>query len=184
MIKKFIAFLLIFCLSIASGCGSVITQVKINRSEYSKLEETDKIFLTTRHGKRYTLQGLDFTSSNTQVTANEYRKSDQEIQISLTDIATIEILGVRLKDGRLITKEEIAANITTDHKTSSAIGLALLLALPNAILSFLITNQEGEFSPTPFYVAWAGFTIVTGYIGYKIGKRSDEKKAIEKIEAQ
>lgn len=184
MIRKSFTFILIVCFSIYTGCVSVIKHVKVEKSEYSQLDNTDKIFLTTLEGEQYTFQNL--TISNTHAIGTEFAMSDKKVQIILSDIESIEILGVRIEDGRLITKEEIEANITTNHRINSAVGLTLLMVLPDLFISLFVGFNFDEDGPNPtaFYVSFAGFTILNGYIGYKIGKRSDEKEAIKKIEGE
>lgn len=199
MFKKLITLSVLACFLFYTGCASIISNVQVDDSEYNEIMRVEKVFVTTKDGKRYEVINFKFTE--THLVGQEVRDGTitEPIQISLSDIDHIEILGVRDAYGKIITYEEIKANLIVrpaSRTVMTVLGVigwgALGFVLGTIALFWIETAREnqGYYREEPsdigqvIFIGEIGMIVLGGYFGFKGGKNNDFRKAIEKIQLE
>ena len=111
------------------------------------------------------------------------KEKNEPFEIDFKQINSITVDGYRDPWGKLFTKDEIKANITTNHKIGGLINEVhipvTLVGLPMAVFAFHLN------SPTWKVLCLFGVgsaILLTAHEGYKNGKERDYLTAIDNIE--
>lgn len=189
MFKKSICIILIASFIFYTSCASVISEVPVKESEYDDIKTAEKIFITSKDGKEHEIIQFEFTETN--LVGKEIFSSTgitKTIEISLSDIKDINVMGVRDNKGEIIIEEEIEMNITTNTRHGFAVLGALIFGAIVFLPLYNIETEVGMEKETKMTLTFCliefPFLLFGGLLGYKIGKNIDNKKAIEKIKKE
>ena len=188
MLKKIITLMVLACFLLYTGCASIISNVQVYDSEYDKILKVEKVFITTKDGKRYEVVKFKFTETHLVGQEIRGRATAEPIQISLSDIDLIEIKGVRDDLGRIITYEEIKPYIMERYTDRSVmailgvIGFGALGFVPINSLALVMDEKSDALAMVLFLSLEIGMMVLGGHLGYKGVKNSDIRKAIKNIQ--
>ena len=189
MLGKIFIIILTTCFLFNPACSVMISEIPVKEPDYNNVKSAGKIKVTTIEGMEHEITQFEFTDTHIKGKQllrgiNPFsKKKNKPFEIELKHINSITVDGYRGPWGKLFTKDEIEANITTNHKTEGIISEVhipvLLVGIPMVILIL-------QYSPpmwTELCIFGVGSAILlTANEGYKKGKRRDILTAIDNIE--
>ncbi len=182
MFRKTITIIVLACFLFYTGCASVIQKVPVKETEYDDIKIAKKIYVTTKGGIEHEI--IQFEYTETLLIGEELLPNGKTkpIEINLSYIDYIKVIGVLDYKGEIITNEEIKMNITTNYR----IPMAIIGGIVPGVLVFWFFCAYTDFGDVigTFLI---GETIINAFgalLGYMVGNNLDKKKAIDKIEKE
>ena len=180
-----------------SGCAS---HVVISQPYHEKLRVGDGVKLLSKDGTVHAGRIVYLDRASVVIRTPKQIKTQRPVEMAQfgTTVPWSEVVGIKVagtldSQRTLISSEEIRVNQRTNHRRNFAVNIGLL-GLGASFLtgvyiqdrispatSLTAPHNQGRLA---FWAAFAGGSLASAFLGYKIGDYRDRHIAITRIERQ